>query len=548
MSEFDPTTHRESSPDPPAHGVLPKMMAGVDLGSNSFRMVIARSVGQELQLVDRLREGVRLAGCLDEHQHITPEGFERALHALELFGQRLRDFPPSAVRAVGTNTLRKARNTQAFLRHAQIALGHQIEVVSGQEEARLIYLGVAHSLSSPSTRLVVDIGGGSTECIIGRGFDPHMAESLYMGCVSFTQNHFPDGKITAGGLRDAETAARLELRAIKTSFKREGWEQAVGASGTAQAISDILRLQGWSDQGITPEGLERLRRELLESAHVDRLSLEGLRRDRAKVLPGGFAILAAAFDSLRIERMLVSPGAMREGLLYDLFGRLNQGDAREATIRRLEGQYRVDGDQARRVEAVCLSFLQQVQESWELDPELSRSFLRWAAHLHEIGLSVSHGAFHKHGAYLLEHSHMPGFSVQNQQVLALLVRGQRRKFCKAAIYDKFPKQTAKDIVRLCRLLRLACVLTRSRNPRQLPRLSLEAKGKRLHIDFPSGWLDRHPLTLADLQQETEYMEAAGLKLKVGVYEAKEKSGQSSGPSTTPEDPENPTNELSGATR
>ncbi len=513
-------TPPKSNTDPPSPGALPEMMAGVDLGSNSFRMVIARSDGHELRVVDRLREGVRLAGCLDEDQHITQEGFDRALHALELFGQRLRDFPPGTVRAVGTNTLRKARNTQAFLIRAQSALGHQIEVVSGQEEARLIYLGVAHSLSSPSSRLVVDIGGGSTECIIGRGFDPHMAESLYMGCVSFTQNHFPDGKITEAGLRDAETAARLELRAIKTSFKREGWQQAVGASGTAHAISEILRLQGWSDQGITPDGLARLRRELVESGHIDRLSLDGLRRERAKVLPGGFAIMSAIFDSLRIERMIISPGAMREGLLYDLFGRWHKGsDAREATIRRLEEQYRVDGEQARRVEAVSLSCLNQVQDSWDLDPESSQSFLRWASRLHEIGLSVSHGAFHKHGAYLLEHGHMPGFSMQNQRVLALLVRGQRRKFCKATIYDKLPKQTAKGVVRLCRLLRLACVLTRSRNPRQLPRLSLEAKGKRLKIEFPKGWLGRHPLTLADLQQEIAYMEAAGLKMKVGVYDA-----------------------------
>ena len=523
---------RGDGPYGPNRTTLPQMLAAVDLGSNSFRMVIARSMGHELQLVDRLREGVRLAGCLDEHQHITQEGFDRALRALEIFGQRLQHFPVGSVRAVGTNTLRKARNTQALLKVAQEALGHQIEVVSGQEEARLIYLGVAHSLSSPSPRLVVDIGGGSTECIIGRGFDPQMAESLYMGCVSFTQRFFPGGKINAKRMRDAETAARLELRAIKASFKQQGWDQAVGSSGTAQAIFHILRLQGWSDQGITQEGLERLRQELVTVGHCEQLSLEGLRRERAMVLPGGFAILAAVFDSLRIERMSVSHGAMREGLLYDLFGRLSSEDAREHPIRRFENQYRVDVEQARRVESVALSCLEPVQQSWGLDPELSRSFLRWSARLHEIGLSVSHGAFHKHGAYLLEHSHMPGFSMQNQELLALLVRGQRRKLIKGIFHNKLSKSRAKQAVRLCRLLRLACVLNRSRNPRQLPPLVLEAKGKRLSVSFPTGWLDLHPLTLADLDQEAEYMKDAGLVLRIAHHDEDATAPGSDQPSST----------------
>ena len=487
------------------------MLAAVDLGSNSFRMVIARSLGTELRLVDRLREGVRLAGYLDEHQHITQEGMARALAALEIFGQRLRDFAPGSVRAVGTNTLRKARNTQAFLKRAQGALGFPIEVVSGQEEARLIFLGVAHSLSSPHSRLVVDIGGGSTECIIGSGFDPEMAESLYMGCVSFTQRFFLDGKIDAKSLRDAETAARLELRSIKTDFKRHGWQQAVGSSGTAQAVAEILRLQGWSE-GITADGLERLKQYLVTTGHVDRLDLSGLRRERAKVLPGGVAILSAVFHSLRIERMSVSTGAMREGLLYDLLGRLSHDDVREPTIRRFEAQYRVDGEQARRVEEAALRCLEQVHEAWDLDFESGRNFLRWAARLHEIGLAISHGAYHKHGAYLLEHSDMPGFSLQNQRVLALLVRGQRRKFPKDLFFAVLPKAQAKAAIRLCRLLRLACVLTRSRSSRHLPDVQLTARGKKMHLELPTGWLGEHPLTLADLRQEAGFMAAAGFKL------------------------------------
>ena len=502
---------------PAASGDTPRMLAAVDLGSNSFRMVIARSLGRDLRLVDRLREGVRLAGFLDEYQHITPEGMDRALAALEIFGQRLRDFPSGSVRAVGTNTLRKARNTQAFLKKAQEALGFPIEVVSGQEEARLIFLGVAHSLSSPDQRLVVDIGGGSTECIIGRGFDPEMAESLYMGCVSYTQKFFPDGKITAKGMRDAETSARLELRSIKADFKRQGWDQAVGSSGTAQSIAEILRLQGWAE-GITVEGLELLKQNLLDAAHVDRLDLSGLRRERSKVLPGGLAILLAVFHSLRIERMTVSTGAMREGLLYDLFGRLSRHDSREPSIRRFEAQYRVDTEQAKRVEVAALKCLDQVHEDWGLDFEMASHFLRWGARLHEIGLAISHGAYHKHGAYLLEHSDMPGFSMQNQIVLALLVRGHRRKFPKDLFYEALPKGQAKVAIRLCRLLRLACLLRRSRSSRPLPEIDLQARGKKVHLELPAGWLDEHPLTLADLKQEAGFMEAVGYKLSVGAKE------------------------------
>lgn len=504
------------------------MMAAVDLGSNSFRMVIARRVGDELRLVDRLREGVRLAGYLDADQHIEEKGIERALGALEIFGQRLRDFPSDTVRAVGTNTLRKARNAQAFLKVAQQALGHPIEVVSGQEEARLIFVGVAHSLAGDLRRVVVDIGGGSTECIIGQGPDPQVAASLYMGCVGYTQKFFSDGCITAKQFREAETAARLELRSIKADFKRRGWEQAVGSSGTAQAVADILRAQGWSDGGITSDGMQKLKRVLLEAATVDNLHLEGLRRERTRVLAAGLAILIAAFDSLRIERMVVSPGAMREGLLYDLYGRLSHRDAREPTILRFVSQYRVDVEQARRVGAVALDCLRQVADGWGLDLEPTSHVMRWAAQLHEIGLAVSHGAYHKHGAYLLEHSDMPGFSMQDQALLALLVRGHRRKFPRELFYETLPKSRARQAIRLCRLLRLACVLARSRSTRELPRLRLEAKGKKLTLRFPVGWLDRHPLTEADLWQESERMESVGYRLEVGHYDpGKKAEGKSS---------------------
>lgn len=506
-----------SGPPPEANGSRkrPRTLAAVDLGSNSFRMVIARDVGGELQMIDRLREGVRLGGHLDEQQNITLEGQMRALQCLRKFGQRLGDFPPGTVRAVGTNTLRRGRNAPAFLKEAEIALGHPIEVVSGQEEARLIFLGVAHSVAGgPSRRLVVDIGGGSTECIIGDGSDPYETESLYMGCVSYTLAHFRGGRITAKRFRRAETAARLELRAIEGHYRKRGWDRAVGASGTILAVAEILRSQGWTTGPITAEGLDRLHRGMIDKGHVDAIELEGLRRDRARVLPGGVAILRAIFQSFRLETMFVSPGAMREGVLVDLLGRLQHRDTRELTIQALVERYHVDLDQAARVESVALDCLRQVAADWKLDAESSHTFLRWAARLHEIGLAIAHGGYHKHGAYVLEHADMDGFSVQNQRLLALLVRGHRRKFPGPLFFGLPTKGQVRTAQRLCILLRLACLLNRTRSDRRRTSLRCRAKGKRLRVIFPEGWLDGHPLTRADLEQEARYLDAAGFRLTV----------------------------------
>ena len=500
---------------------LPSILAAVDLGSNSFRMVIARVVSGEVRPLDRLREGVRLAECLDQRRRLTAEGKNRALRCLRKFGQRLRDFPQGSVRAVGTNTLRKARNTGDFLDQAEDALGHRIEVISGQEEARLIFLGASHSLAGgPARRLVVDIGGGSTECIAGEAFEPIRAESMYMGCVGYTLKYFPDGKITGKRMRNALTAAQLEMRPIQADLRRLGWESCAGASGTVSAVAEILRLSGWSDQGVTPDGLARLRQAILDADHVDRLELKGLKSDRAKVLPGGVAILSAVFESLGIERMVVSSGALREGVLYDLLGRIRHEDARDRTIQRFVEQYHVDLPQARRVEATALRLLDQVADSWHLDAESSRAFLTWGASLHEIGLSIAHGGFHKHGAYLIDHSDMPGFSVQDQKLLSLLVRGVRRKFPRA-LFAELPPATARTALRLCVLLRLACLLNRDRSLRTLPELSLCAGRRKLKLAFRAGWLEHHPLTAADLQQERTFLKTAGIKLRIGELPAPE---------------------------
>ncbi len=495
----------------------PEMLAAVDLGSNSFRMVIARVIDEQLQLIDRLREGVQLAASLDAEQKLDAAGQARALACLSQFGQRLRDFAPAAVRAVGTNTLRKAKNRDAFLRRAEEALGHPIEVVSGQEEARLIYLGAAHSLpSSAHNRLVVDIGGGSTECIIGCGFEPQLTESLYMGCVAYTQEFFPQGKLKSKAMRQAETAAQLELQPLRKAFRQLGWQSCVGASGTILAISQILRVNGWGETAITVEGLQKLRHALLRTERVDQLQIPGLRKDRARVLPGGLAILLALFDQLGIEQMSVSSGALREGVLYDLLGRIRHEDVRDRTIRRFVELYRVDLEQAARVEQTALAGLEQVGSWWDLEGERGRPFLSWSARLHEIGLTVAHSGFHKHGAYLLANSNLPGFSLQDQRLLSLLVRAHRRKFL-PTLFAGLPKAQRKSAMALSILLRLAVLLNRSRS-RDLVPFRLEGSKQGLHLAFPPGWLDAHPLTGADLAQEAVWLRPV-LALEVAVDQA-----------------------------
>ncbi len=492
----------------------PQVLAAVDLGSNSFHMLIARVVHGELHILDRMRETVRLAAGLDEEKRITPAARERALACLERFGQRIADLPEQAVRAVGTNTLRRARNARGFLRKGARALGHPIEVLPGREEARLIYLGVAHDLSDDAgRRLVVDIGGGSTECIVGERFEPLLADSLHMGCVSFSETYFSGGATDRERFRQAEIAARLELQSIERSYRAEGWDEAVGSSGTINSVAEILRLNGWSKGGISRAGLRRLRKILVAAGHVGRLELPGLAPDRAPVLPGGVAILIALFDSLGVEHLRTSSFALREGLLYDLLGRIRHEDVRDRTIRRFGEVYHVDQEQAARVERTALKLLEQAAADWDLDQEEGRSFLAWAARLHEIGLAIRYSGYHKHGAYLVDHSDMPGFSQEDQALLATLVRTHRRKLSKG-LFREPPSFRTRLALRLAVLLRLAVVLNHSRRPDAVPSLRTRANGNTLELTFPEGWLDDQRLVRTDLEAEAAMLRGVGITLTV----------------------------------
>jgi exopolyphosphatase/guanosine-5'-triphosphate,3'-diphosphate pyrophosphatase len=488
-------------------------VAAVDLGSNSFHLFVARVIDNRLHIVDRLKQRVLLAAGLDSKGNLSNAAQVRALDCLAQFGQRLAHLPHESVRAVGTNTLRRARNAKSFLRRAQQALGHPIEVISGREEARLIYLGVAHSIAaSVGRRLVIDIGGGSTECIVGSRFEPLAADSLYMGCVSFSLAHFPGGRIRRESIERAEIAARLEFETLASRYKSLKWKECVGSSGTILATEAILRANGWSRLGITRDGLSRLRKALIDLGHVNRLAqLRGLSEDRASVFPGGLAILNAAFDAFGITRMRTSTGALREGLAYDLLGRIGHEDIRNATIREFAGRYHVDWEQAGRVERTALALLRVAAPAWGLDPDESRRLLAWASRLLEIGLSISYNGYHKHGAYIVAHADMPGFSCEDQEMLAALLLAHRRKLSDAHFRGLSDGRawTAKC---LSVLLRIAACLHRGRRLRAVPRVQLSVRKNRLELKFPRGWLNRHPLTQADLEDERARLHTVGFEL------------------------------------
>ena len=497
-------------------------LSAVDLGSNSFRLEIGRVVDDQIYPLDSLREPVRLAAGLTPDKRLTEEAQQRALKALACFGERLRGLPPEAVRAVGTNTLRMAKNAKDFLTRAEAALGSPIEVVAGREEARLIYLGVAHSLPvTRDRRLVVDIGGGSTEFIIGSGFRPRQLESLYMGSVNWSLRFFPGGKISKSALKQAELAARVELETIAREFSAGHWEAAVGSSGTARTLGEILQMRGWSDGGLTADGLEQLRAELIKAGDVGRLEFPGLRPDRIPVLPGGFAIMSAIFSELEVPRMELATGAMRQGILYDLLGRFHHHDMRDATVAQFMKRYHVDSRQAQRVEVLALHLLRQLSLDLRTNPEYPLHLLSWAARLQEIGLSVAYSGYHKHSAYILSHADMPGFSKMEQAHLALLVlahRGNMEKM-KGQITDSL------DLA-MVMALRLAVQLHRSRSDVRLPPMEAHYDGKRFELRLDPGWLATHPLTVASFSEEVKEWKKLGVGLQIRDLEVVETDEES----------------------
>ncbi len=516
-----------------------EQIAAVDLGSNSFHLEVGRLVYSQIYPLDTLKETVRLASGLTPDKLLDAASQTRALAALSRFGERLRNFQPGSVRAVATNTLRVARNAATFLPKAEQALGFPIEIIAGREEARLIYLGVAHALPpTRDRRLVVDIGGGSTELIIGKKIEPMLMDSLYMGCVSYSLRFFPGGRVDAKRLIKAELSAAREIQRFAQAYRQLGWSEAVASSGTARAIADLLemnRLNPGGSDGITRAGLEKLRSLLIRAGSMENLGLSGLRGERAPVLAGGFAILSAVFAELGIERMIYSEGALRLGVLYDLLGRFHRRDMRDTTVRRFMRRYHIDVSQAARVKAMALACFAQLADG--CDPqvhEYGMRLLTWASSLHEIGISISHGDFHKHGAYITRCADMPGFSKTEQERLSALILGQRGKLEKLKKF--LPDGDFCWVLVFC--LRLAALLYRSRDNLSVApdvRVSLQggeytgrakasqtarAKGSGdksgaeseygvFSLSFPASWLAANPLSASALADEAAIWQRVG---------------------------------------
>ncbi len=484
------------------------IVAAVDLGSNSFRLQVSRVIQGQLYTLDSIKETVRLAAGLLPDKTLSAPAQRRALECLERFGERLRGVPPEAVRAVGTNTLRVARNAAQFLKQAEAVLGVPIEVVAGHEEARLIFNGVVHSLPRASgRRLVVDIGGGSTEFIIGRGFKPELMESLYMGCVSHTSRFFPQGRVTAKSFRAAELAAATELQVLTRKFRAGHWDHAVGSSGTARALSELLEQNGFAGQGITAAGLDFLRTHLIAAGDPRRLDLPGLRPERAPVLPGGMAIMCSVFHELGIRDMQTTDSGLREGVLYEMLGRFEHKDIRAATVRAFVQRYEADPRQARRVEALCLALFRQAAP-----PDSYRQYadyLAWAAALHEIGMSIAHGGYHKHSAYIIDNADMPGFSKPEQAMVGGLLQAHRGRLTKVA-----DRVTGREGWLMVLCLRLAVLIHRDRSDIAAPRLRLTMHRHGFALDIGTAWLSRNALTQANLETEQRHWQALGLTLQV----------------------------------
>tara|TARA_R110001592_G_scaffold363248_5_gene682304 strand:- start:45910 stop:47454 length:1545 start_codon:yes stop_codon:yes gene_type:complete len=499
----------DDTPDSLPDGTL---LAAIDLGSNSFHLIIAKVEHGEMRPVEALAEKVQLGAGLED-EHLSQEAIDRGLECLGRFAELLKSVEPERVRAVGTNALRVARNRQAFTLPARRILGTRVDVIYGREEARLVYLGVAHTLADDVTsRLVIDIGGGSTELIIGQRFEPQRLESLQMGCVSYARTCFAGGKITNDNYRQAYESARLLLAPIRHEYHARHWQDCVGSSGTLRAIDALLTQNGWTEAGIDRGGLRKLEERLLQFKHMDDIELDGLAAQRRNVILPGVAIISALFDVLGIEHMRTSSGALREGVIYDLMGRLSHEDVRERTINALMQRYSVDKDTVRIVERRARVFFTTARQAWQLDTP-DWELLRWAAHTHEIGRAIAHKNFNRHSAYVLRNADLPGFSQEEQEQLAVLALGQRGKPVSDLYKDIADTELAK-MQRLVAIMRLAVCFKHVEKLERLPDFTLEAGSDSLSLTFPPDWLEQHPLTARELAVEREVLAKMGLELRI----------------------------------
>jgi exopolyphosphatase/guanosine-5'-triphosphate,3'-diphosphate pyrophosphatase len=480
--------------------------------------VVKTPSGTQLRPIDTLRESVRLAAGLTDNKLLGNDAYQRGITAIRRFGERIRGFDPANVRAVATNTLRVAKNAPNFIREAEEALGFPIEVIAGVEEARLIYIGAAHEVPAVhGNRLVVDIGGGSTELIIGKGYEPKLMESLYIGCVSHSLRFFPKGSIDSHAFKEAELAARREIQVISGAYLKSGWRQVIGSSGTARALSELIAENNFNGQPdsltnglITRDGLRAMKKHLLKYEHINQVELQGLKDDRRSVWPGGLAIMIAVFDELGIESMEVTDAALRIGVLYDLLGRSQHEDMRFVTVEQFMQRYAVDREQAKRVGSLAAEFLAQLPKPDAESRADNIALLQWAANLHEIGLSISHNGYHKHSAYIAGNADMPGFSKNDQARLAALLIGHTGKLGKLANNASFSDW------RMLFCIRLAQVLCRGRSDINLPKVKVSEHNGAYLVSLSNDWAKEHPLTEFSLQKEAAEWERIGRPYSISL--------------------------------
>ena len=477
------------------------LYAAIDLGSNSFHMLVVREVAGSIQTLTRIKRKVRLAAGLDRDNRLSPDAMARGWQCLRLFAERLQDIPPMQIRVVATATLRLAVNAKQFLATAQEILGTPVQVISGEDEARLIYQGVAHTTGGDDRRLVVDIGGASTELVTGNGAHATSLFSLSMGCVTWLERFFADRNLAQENFDAAEKAAREVLLPVADELRRHGWKICVGASGTVQALQEIMMAQGM-DECITLAKLQQLKQRAIQCGRLEELEIEGLTLERALVFPSGLAILIAIFSELEVQGMTLAGGALREGLVYGMLHLPVDHDIRSRTLRNLQRRFMVDSGQAKRVAQLASRFAEQVQAEWQLEP-LSRELLMGACHLHEIGLSIDFKHASQHAAYLVRNLDLPGFTPAQKKLLATLLLNQTNPVDLSSLHQQnaVPPRTAEH---LCRLLRLAIIFASRRRDEFLPDVSLAAHGEAITLTLPEGWLATHPLGAETLDQECQW--------------------------------------------
>lgn len=496
----------------PEHN-FPREFAAIDLGSNSFHMIVARIVNGSIQVLSRIKRRVRLAEGLDEQRVLNQAAIDRGIACLALFAKRLNGFSPENVKVVGTYTLRRAVNNGDFLQQAKAVFPFPIEIISGQDEARLIYAGVSHTQAENGRKLVVDIGGGSTEMTIGDNFTPLRAESRHMGCVSFAKRFFGDDKLSPERFEQAYQTAMDKIEDLAWEYRELGWKYVFGSSGTIKSVSKVLEANGYGDGLITENRLVALIDNCLKFERLSRIELKGLLEERADVLVPGLAILLALFRTFHIQSMRYSDGALREGVMYGLESSFQVGNIRQRTAEALAQQFNIDQQQAQQVQKTALRLFEQVtvwknkRQSKEL-----KSMIKWASLLHEVGISINHNGVNRHSAYIIANRDLPGFDSEQQNLLALLMKHHLKGFKRSDIRSTNRYQH-RDLLTLLRLFRLAVLLNRARQATVFPEsLELTIEKNEWTLQFESDFLAQNPLITADLEEESRLLEQLECRL------------------------------------